>query len=253
MTKAKAAPEMKSMGSKLSVAVFGASGGIGQCFVTAFAEDEAVRAVHAFSRSPEKSVSPAVSSHPFDLLDEGSIEHAAELVSRSGPLHLVIVATGLLQDGDTTPEKRAHDLSPSAMERLFQINAIGPALIAKHFLPLLERERKSVFAALSARVGSIEDNQLGGWHSYRASKAALNMFVKNHAIELAYRNTNAVCVALHPGTVATSLSEPFQRNVPAEKLFTPDHAVAQMLTVIDSLTPADSGGLFAWDGQRIPY
>ena len=222
---------MKSMGSKLSVAVFGASGGIGQCFVIAFEKDEAVRAVHAFSRSPQKNVPPAVFPYPFDLLDEGSIEHAAELISRGGPLHLVVVA----------------------MERLSRINAIGPALIAKHFLPLLDRERKSVFAALSARVGSIEDNHLGGWHSYRASKAALNMFVKNHAIELAYRNTNAVCVALHPGTVATSLSEPFQRNVPTEKLFTPEHAVAQMLTVIDRLTPADSGGLFAWDGRRIPY
>ena len=244
---------MKSMGSKLSVAVFGASGGIGQCFVIAFEKDEAVRAVHAFSRSPQKNVPPAVFPYPFDLLDESSIEHAAELISRGGPLHLVVVATGLLQDEDTTPEKRAHDLSPSAMERLSRINAIGPALIAKHFLPLLDRERKSVFAALSARVGSIEDNHLGGWHSYRASKAALNMLVKNHAIELAYRNTSAVCVALHPGTVATSLSEPFQRNVPTEKLFTPEHAVAQMVTVIDRLTPADSGGLFAWDGRRIPY
>ena len=156
---------MKFIGGELSIAAFGASGGIGQSFVTAFAKDEAVRTVHAFLRNPEKNVLPAVSPHPFDLLDEGSIEHAAQLVSRSGPLHLVIVATGLLQDGDTTPEKRAQDLSPSAMERLLRINVIGPALIAKHFLLLLDRKRKSVFAALSARVGSIEDNYLGGWHS----------------------------------------------------------------------------------------
>lgn len=244
---------MISQASELSVAVFGASGGIGGSFVRALAKDSAITRVHAFSRTPADNIPATVSAHHFDILDEDSIAQAAELISENGPLHLAIVATGLLQDGDTKPEKRARDLSLPSMERLFRINAVGPALIAKHLLPLLDRDRKSVFAALSARVGSIADNQLGGWHSYRASKAALNMFVKNHAIELAYRNANAVCIALHPGTVATNLSEPFQRNVPNEKLFTPDHAVAQMLKVIDSLTPADSGGLFAWDGQRIPY
>lgn len=246
-------PAMKSMGQGLSVAVFGTGGGIGKSFVDAFANDSSVEQVHAFSRNPDQDVPASVSTHKFDMLDEASIEHATELISKSGPLHLAVVATGTLHDSHAKPEKRARDLSSLSMEHLFRVNAIGPALIGKHLLPLLDRDRKSVFAALSARVGSIQDNQLGGWHSYRASKAALNMFVKNHAIELAYSNSNAVCVTLHPGTVDTHLSEPFQRGIPKDKLFSPDDAVAQMLSVIDSLTPADTGGLFAWDGQRIPY
>lgn len=127
-----------------------------------------------------------------------------------------------------------------------------PALVAKHFLPLLARDRKSVFAALSARVGSISDNQLGGWHAYRASKAALNMLLRTFAIELARRNPRAVCVGLHPGTVDTGLSAPFQANVPEGKLFTPDFAAARLLEVVDRLKPDDSGHVFAWDGQLIP-
>ena len=120
-------------------------------------------------------------------------------------------------------------------------------------LPLLPRDRKAVFAALSARVGSIADNQVGGWHSYRASKAALNMIIRTLAIELARRNPSAVCVGLHPGTVDTGLSAPFQRGVPADRLFSAERAADQLLTVIDNLTPQSSGGLFAWDGSAIPF
>jgi len=138
------------------------------------------------------------------------------------------------------------------MERSYRINAIGPALVAKHFLPLLTRERKAMFAALSARVGSIEDNQLGGWHAYRASKAALNMLLKTLSIELARQNPTAICVGLHPGTVDTRLSEPFQRGVPEGKLFSPQKSARHLLNVFDTLSPEQSGQIFAWDGQRIP-
>jgi NAD(P)-dependent dehydrogenase (short-subunit alcohol dehydrogenase family) len=125
--------------------------------------------------------------------------------------------------------------------------------VAKHALPLLPKAGKSVFAVISARVGSIEDNRLGGWYGYRASKAALNQFTRTMAIELLRQKREAVCVALHPGTVDTPLSRPFQSGVKAEKLFTPLHAAECLLTVIDGLTPADNGQLLAWDGQRIPF
>ena len=170
------------------------------------------------------------------------------------PLDLVFVATGILHDGDTLqPEKTWRSLDPAALRRSFDINCIGPTLVAKHLLPLLRRDRKAVFAALSARVGSIADNQLGGWYGYRASKAALNMTIRTLAIELARRNPSAVCVGLHPGTVDSELSRPFQRGVPADRLFSPERAAAQLLAVIDDLTPQSSGRLFAWDGSEIPF
>ncbi|NCQ64500.1 MAG: SDR family oxidoreductase, partial [Alphaproteobacteria bacterium] len=128
-----------------------------------------------------------------------------------------------------------------------------PALIAKHFLPLLPRDRRSVFAALSARVGSISDNGIGGWHSYRASKAALNMLVRNYAIELGRTHKHAVCVALHPGTVDTALSQPFQSNLPEGQLTAPAEAAGNLLRVIDGLTPEDSGHLFDWAGERVEF
>ena len=163
------------------------------------------------------------------------------------------MASGILHDDEALrPEKTWRALDGAALERVYRINAVGPALVAKHFLPLLARDRKSVFAALSARVGSISDNHLGGWHAYRASKAALNMLLRTFAIELARRNPRAICVGLHPGTVDTGLSAPFQANVPEGKLFTPDFAAARLLEVVDRLKPDDSGKVFAWDGQLIP-
>jgi NAD(P)-dependent dehydrogenase (short-subunit alcohol dehydrogenase family) len=143
------------------------------------------------------------------------------------------------------------DLDHASLTRLFAVNAIGPALVAKHFVPLLPREGRGVLAALSARVGSIGDNRLGGWYGYRASKAALNMLVRTLAIELARTRKEAICVTLHPGTVDTGLSKPFQKAVPPERLFTPDRSAAHLLDVLDSLTPAQTGRCFAWDGKEI--
>ncbi len=162
----------------------------------------------------------------------------------------MIVATGILQGDGIAPEKSSRELSADGLARYFAVNTIGPALVAKHFLPLLSRG-PAVFAALSARVGSIGDNRLGGWYGYRASKAALNMIVRTLAIELARTRPEAVCIALHPGTVDTGLSQPFQRGVPPGQLFTPQRSAEALLDVLAGLTPADSGGCFAWDGQRI--
>jgi NAD(P)-dependent dehydrogenase (short-subunit alcohol dehydrogenase family) len=190
----------------------------------------------------------------LDLTDEATIAGAAESATAGGSaLDLVIVASGMLHDGEAlNPEKTWRALDGAALERVYRVNTVGPALVAKHFLPLLARDRKSAFAALSARVGSFSDNRLGGWHAYRASKAALNMLLRTFAIELARRNPRAVCVGLHPGTVDTGLSASFQANVPEGKLFTPDFAAARLLEVVDCLKPDDSGHVFAWDGQLIP-
>ncbi|MGC1469467.1 MAG: SDR family oxidoreductase [Sphingorhabdus sp.] len=159
----------------------------------------------------------------------------------------------MLHQAAIQPEKSLRALSTDAFEQAFAINTIGPALIGKHMLPRLPKDRRSVFAFLSARVGSISDNRLGGWHAYRASKAALNMIVRNLAIEMARTHPQAIIVALHPGTVDTELSSPFQRSVAPEKLFTAEYAAEQMLQVLGDLTPEDSGHLFAWDGEKIPF
>lgn len=249
-----AAPALASFGDALSVAVIGASGGLGSAFAATLEQAPAVVRVFTFSRTPLTPNCPKTAWQAIDLESEETIARAAAAVKDSaGPLHLVIVATGLLHDAGQQPEKSWRGLTAAGLQRAFAVNATGPALVAKHFLPLLATDRKAVFAALSARVGSVEDNRLGGWHAYRASKAALNMLIRTLAVELARRNDHALCVGLHPGTVDTALSRPFQAGVPEGKLFTPARAAGQLLDVLDSLSPGHSGGLFAWDGQRLPF
>ena len=165
---------------------------------------------------------------------------------------MILVAIGLLHEGDTLqPEKSWRSLDTDSLFQLFNANTIIPALIAKNFLPLLNKNSKSIFAALSARIGSITDNKSGGWHSYRASKAALNMLLKNFSLELMRTNSNALCVGLHPGTVNTNLSRPYQRNINTNSLFSPYYSVNSLLKVIDTLEIEQSGCVFAWDGQEI--
>lgn len=233
--------------------VFGASGGIGAALVRRLAQSGKYAAIYAGARDLLDDTPAGVHAFQFDLTDEASIAAAASAISI--PPALVIVATGLLRDPSRgiSPEKSWRALDGAALARVLAINTIGPALIAKHLLPLLPRDRRAVFGALSARVGSISDNRLGGWHAYRASKAALNMLVANFGIELARSHPRAIAAALHPGTVASDLSAPFRQSTPDNPLFTPDQAAQHLLGVIDRLTPADSGGLFAWDGQRLPW
>jgi NAD(P)-dependent dehydrogenase (short-subunit alcohol dehydrogenase family) len=233
-------------------AVFGASGGIGSAVASHLSAQPGGATIHRGSRTSPPTGDDGA-AFAFDLTDEDSIATAAAQVKQSGPLDLIFVATGLLQDASIRPEKSLSMQSAEAYQRAFAINCIGPALIGKHFLPLLPRDRRGVFAVLSARVGSISDNHLGGWHAYRASKAALNMVIRNFAIELGRTHPHAIAVALHPGTVDTPLSRPFQRNVADGKLFTPDFTAASLLNVITGLTPNDSGKLFAWDGTEIPF
>jgi NAD(P)-dependent dehydrogenase (short-subunit alcohol dehydrogenase family) len=224
-----------------SAIILGASGGIGAGLVTALVEEARYAPVIGLSRA----------AGDFNLTDEASIAAAALSCAAHGTPGLIVVATGLLHEADYRPERSFRELDPDWMARNYAINTIGPALIAKHFLPLLPKDQRSVFAFLSARVGSIGDNHLGGWHSYRAAKAALNMMVRNFALEMRRTHSRAVCVGLHPGTVDTALSAPFQGNVAPGKLFDGERAALQLLDVLDELKGADSGKCFAWDGEEI--
>lgn len=245
---------MNSFQHNSRAAVFGATGGIGREVVKRLSQDSAFAQIYALSRSREDFQDAAITSLHADFDQPASIAEAAKAIGAEGPLDLVFIATGLLhRDTAVQPEKSLSEIDADAMSEIFRVNAIGPAIVARHFLPLLGKETKTVFAALSARVGSIADNRLGGWVSYRSSKAALNMILKTLAIEHARRNPRSVVAALHPGTVATSLSEPFSSNVPHDKLFTPERAARQLLDVIDGLSPEDSGAHFAWDGTRVPF
>jgi NAD(P)-dependent dehydrogenase (short-subunit alcohol dehydrogenase family) len=235
---------------RIDALVVGARGGIGGALVEALCDRDDIVSVVATSRSDLVPAHAKITARKLDLLDEASISSVASDIP---PPRLIIIATGMLHDDGIAPEKSWRSLSAAAMAQSYAINCIGPALIAKHILPLMPRTGKVVFAALSARVGSIEDNRTGGWHSYRTSKAALNQLIRTLSIEAAMKSAQAICVGLHPGTVATALSAPFAGNVAANKLFTPAQSAAYLLKVIDSLTPADTGKLFGWDGAAISF
>lgn len=232
-------------------AVFGSSGGIGRALVSELLARGEFTHVFAISRSG--AAHAGAQARQADFLDEGALAEIAAELSAAGPVTLAIVASGLLSDGDRLqPEKSYRQQSLESFQRVFEANTFAPTLIAKHILPVMPKKERSVFAALSARVGSISDNRLGGWHAYRASKAALNMLIRNYAIEQARRAPGAICVGLHPGTVDTALSQPFQTNVADGKLFGPQQSADYLLDVLRELTPADSGKCFDWAGKEIP-
>lgn len=237
----------------MNIVVIGASGALGNQFVHQFAADANVKSIYAFSRSRVEFESEKVVSGSLDLQDEASIKAAAEQSCENGNIDIVLVATGLLHHGQMMPEKSLKALNADSFHQLFSINTIGPALVAKHFLPKLNKNTSSVFAAISARVGSISDNQMGGWYSYRASKAALNMVLKCAAIEIKRSHQKAIVVGLHPGTVDSNLSKPFQANVQQDKLFTPQHSVAALIKVIQGLDIKDSGNVFDFNGIQIDF
>jgi len=225
-----------------NIVILGAAGAIGSAFTNLLSQKYPNASLLAFSRNGE---------HSINYSSEDSIAEAAELAAKEKSLDLVIVANGILHEETLIPEKSLRDLSAEKFHRVFEVNTITPALIAKYFLPKLNKEKLSVFSALSARVGSISDNQLGGWYAYRASKAALNMIIKNAAIEVGRRNKHAIIVGLHPGTVDSDLSKPFQGNVADEQLFTPEYSAEKLLAVLENLSVEQTGKCFAWDGKEI--
>lgn len=175
------------------------------------------------------------------------------IAAETTALHYVINCVGILHEGELQPEKRLSQLEADRLWRYFQVNSIGAVLLAKQVQPLLKHGDRSILATISAKIGSIGDNQLGGWYGYRASKAALNMLMRTTAIEFKRTCPRAIVVLLHPGTTDTQLSRPFQGNVPPERLFSCDRTVRQLLAVLDRLEERDSGEFFSWDGSRLPW
>ncbi len=223
--------------------VIGSSGGIGAAVMAALLADGRFASVIGLHRH---------STPALDLTAEASIAAAAQHVAaQAGALRLVFDATGVLQDEITRPEKSWRELDPAQLAHAFAVNAIGPALLMKHFLPLLAREDKAVFATLSAKVGSIGDNRLGGWYGYRSSKAALNQFVRTAAIELTRRRPQAVCVALHPGTVDTPLTAAHAKQ--GLEVRTTAAAASLLGAVLDKIRPVDSGTFLDYHGQPLPW
>ena len=233
-------------------AVFGASGGIGGALVDRLNRDPAVDTVVALSRHRPDNSDDSIPWIPFDLDSEETLQTASDrLKAGDGSLRLILVATGILHDErGVVPEKTIKSLTGTAMDRAFKINATGPALIAKHFAPLLSKDKKSILVFLSARVGSITDNEQGGWYSYRASKAALHMIVKTLSIELRRTHPRAICVAIHPGTVHTSLSRPFIAEK-ARTAMQPHDAAVYILNVINGLELDHSGRIWDWQSKEV--
>jgi NAD(P)-dependent dehydrogenase (short-subunit alcohol dehydrogenase family) len=221
--------------------IIGATGGIGAALANALDADPACSTVVRLGRS----TLPAI-----DVTDEASLATAASALAATGPYHLIVTAVGVLHDGTLSPEKSLRALNPAQMALSFAVNAIGPALVIKHFAPLLPKSGRGVLATLSARVGSIGDNRLGGWYSYRAAKAGLNQLVHSAAIEIGRVRPDAVVLALHPGSVATKLTGPFQVN---HEVFTPPDAAQRLLAVIARVKPEHTGQFLAYDGTVIPW
>ncbi|MCK0069365.1 SDR family NAD(P)-dependent oxidoreductase [Kordiimonas laminariae] len=221
--------------------IIGSSGAIGAA-LEVVVRKAGFPLVHCFNRSSG-----------FDLTSEVSIKRAAEQVKGCDlPVRFLFIATGFLHDDNQMPEKSMREITPQYLEKAFKLNAIGPALVLKCFTPFLARREKAVVAALSAKVGSIEDNQLGGWYGYRASKAALNQLIKTSAIELKRRNSDTLCVALHPGTVASRFSKPFQKTGLDVRL--PSVAAEELAAVVDALDGANaSGGFYDYKGNQLPW
>ncbi|MCY4321877.1 MAG: SDR family NAD(P)-dependent oxidoreductase [Bdellovibrionaceae bacterium] len=236
----------------MKIAIIGSSGGIGSALVKELAQTYPLADIFAFSRKAQNFNSPLVKSYTINYQEEESLRQSAHLVGENNTWDLVVVATGLLHDKDIQPERSFKELSVQKFQKLFLVNTITPALIAKHFIPKLNQKKRSVFAVLSARVGSISDNRLGGWYAYRASKTALNMIVKNLAIEVRRKAPLNLIVGLHPGTVDSPLSKPFQKSIAKEKLFTAEESAQKLIKVLKKLQTKDSGKGFAWDGQEIP-
>jgi NAD(P)-dependent dehydrogenase (short-subunit alcohol dehydrogenase family) len=232
----------------MKVVVIGASGGIGRALCEQL--HAAGARVHALSRRAPDC--PHDGWHHIDLETPATIGEAfAALAADSLPIDRLWIASGLLHDSIQRPERALKQLGAAALARSFAINATGPALALAAAAPFLSPAAR--VAALSARVGSIADNRLGGWYGYRASKAALSQLWRTAAIELARTRPELLCVTLHPGTVDTPMSEPFQRGVPPERLFDAERAARQLIEVLERLSPRDSGGLFDHSGQVIPF
>ena len=255
--------QMLTQINQANALIVGASQGIGLGFVRSLLQQDNMTQIYATYRRPEtagelfnleQQYGDRLKCLQVDITVEDQIAAAIKQIQESvKQLHLAIYCVGVLHEGDLTPEKSLRQITAANLMYSFQVNSIGAVLLAKHLMPLFKKTESSIFASISAKVGSIGDNRLGGWYGYRASKAALNMFLKTTAIEYSRRCPKTIVVALHPGTTDTRLSQPFQKNVPPGKLFPVEHTVALLSKVISDLEPKDSGEFFSWDGTQLPW
>ncbi|MET1218372.1 MAG: SDR family NAD(P)-dependent oxidoreductase [Glaciecola sp.] len=237
--------------------VIGSNGGIAQAMVEALLQMDDIEYVHTVSRHSQAPVTPTVTHFVIDSQDESQVARFIQTQKEAKVHYTYVISTvGVLhsEQGLTTlkPEKRLEDVQPAALAEYFAVNTIVPMIWLKHLLPVLPKTR-CVIAFLSARVGSISDNRLGGWYGYRASKAALNMCIKNTAIEYQRRNKHAILLSYHPGTVDTGLSQPFQANVPKGKLFTPAFTAQCLMRILQEVQPEQSPYYVDWQGVEIPW
>jgi len=232
------------------VLVAGASGGIGEAFCTQITQSFPTARIVRMARNPAAlgPLNTASLDIRLDIAEERQIRDAVARIPDTLPIDWIFVATGWLHDAKHRPEKTYRSLDADHLLHAYRINAVGPALLLKHLIPRLNPENACKVGIVSARVGSISDNRLGGWHAYRASKAALNMLIKNFAIELARKKTPHIVAGLQPGTTDTALSAPFQRNVPSGELQRPEYTASQLMAVMAKLRTEDSGGLFDFLG-----
>jgi NAD(P)-dependent dehydrogenase (short-subunit alcohol dehydrogenase family) len=231
---------LKTLPNPFRALIIGSSGTIGSAFIELLQSNPSCSEVVGVHRH---------SQYPLDYQNPASIESCAKSLSAQGSFQLIINTTGVLHSNDWMPEKKLDDVNAEQLIELMKINAIGPALSIRHFSQLLD-PKNSIMVTLSAKVGSIEDNRLGGWYSYRASKAALNMLIKTAAIELARTKPNAVLIAMHPGTVNSRLSKPFRGEQIGRP---PNDAVRDMFAVIENLTKEDSGSFVSYSGEKLPW
>jgi len=244
--------------SSRTALIVGAGQGIGLEFVRQLVQRDEIDRLYATYRNPQTELlaitDTRLSCLSMDITDEEQIAAVINAIqAETNALHTVINCVGVLHEGTMQPEKSLRQVNAEQLLRYFQVNSVGAMLIAKHVQPLLKHRDRAIFATISAKIGSIGDNHLGGWYGYRASKAALNMFMHTTAIEYKRTCPRAIVVTLHPGTTDTQLSQPFQRNVLPEKLFTVERTVQQLLAVLDQLQENDSGEFFSWDGSRLPW
>ena len=233
-----------------NVAIIGTTGSIGKAFLEYYLSDDNTDKVYSISRSRNGIEDRKIIDLNLNFTDKNDYHTLSSSIPKDS-LDRVIIASGVLHDGDLQPEKTISSIDLDNFQKVFNVNTFAPALLLKVFFPLIKRNSDALIGVLSARVGSISDNRIGGWYAYRASKAALNMIIKTAAIELERRDKTAKIIGLHPGTVDTNLSKPFQGGTPEEKIFTPEQSIDYLTKVIDSSTPQDTGKVFDWQGKEI--